>query len=50
MHIAQKIETTCPRCGDNGDVWCHEKQEPTVIKKQYTCEACDCEWTEIRRN
>jgi transposase-like protein len=50
MPIAQKTETTCPRCGDNSDVWRHEKQEPTLTKEQYTCEACDYEWTEVRRD
>jgi DNA-directed RNA polymerase subunit M/transcription elongation factor TFIIS len=49
MPIAQKTETNCRRCGDNSDVWRSEKEEPTITKVQFTCEACGCEWTERRQ-
>lgn len=49
MPVAQKVEATCPQCGDNSDVWRHTKEEPTITKERYACEACGCEWTEIGR-
>lgn len=50
MPIARKTEEPCPRCGDDRDVWMFEKDEPTVTKEHYTCEACGFEWTEVRQD
>ena len=50
MPIAFKIEEPCRRCGDDSDVWKHEKQEPTITKEHYTCKACGIEWTWVRQD
>lgn len=50
MPVAWKTEEPCPRCGDDSDVWMFEKDEATVTKEHYTCEACGCEWTEVRQD
>jgi len=50
MPVARKIEEPCPRCGDDNEVWMHEKEEPTVTKEQYTCKTCGCEWTEVSKD
>ena len=48
MPVAWKVAVTCPRCGDDSDVWVFEKPEGTITKKYYTCESCGCEWTEVK--
>lgn len=48
MPLAWKVEETCPRCGDDRDVWVFEKPEGTTTKECYTCKTCGCEWTEMR--
>ena len=50
MPIARKIISTCPRCSADSDVWLFEKPEGSITKKCYTCEACDCEWTEVKQD
>jgi len=50
MPIATKVDAPCPRCGDDSDLWMFKKQEPTVMKEQYSCETCGCEWTEVRQD
>jgi transposase-like protein len=50
MRVARKIQEPCPCCGDDSDVWVFEKDEPVVTKEHYTCEACGCEWTEVRQD
>jgi uncharacterized protein (DUF983 family) len=48
MPLARKVSEHCPRCGDDQDVWLFEKEELTIIKEHYTCEACGCEWSDRR--
>jgi DNA-directed RNA polymerase subunit M/transcription elongation factor TFIIS len=50
MPAARKTDERCPRCGDNTAIWVYEKDEPTITKAHYTCEACECEWTEVRQD
>ena len=50
MPVACRIETACPRCGDDSDVWLFEKVEGTIMKECYTCETCGCEWTEVNQD
>lgn len=47
MGLARRVDAECPRCGDDSDVWMFLKQEGTITKECYTCDACGCEWTEI---
>jgi DNA-directed RNA polymerase subunit M/transcription elongation factor TFIIS len=48
MPLASKEDETCPRCGNEDDVWMFEKDEGTVTKECYICETCGCEWTELK--
>jgi|GEM_PF-3010368 len=48
MPVAWRIEKPCPACGGDSDVWKFEKDEPTIVKEHYTCDACGHEWTQRR--
>jgi DNA-directed RNA polymerase subunit M/transcription elongation factor TFIIS len=47
MPIAHRVDEPCENCGDDSNVWVHEKPEGSVTKLQYACESCGAEWTEI---
>ena len=49
MPFAWKVDEACVQCGDDSDIWLFEKDEGSITKECYTCEACGCEWTEINR-
>lgn len=48
MPLACKIENDveCLNCGEDEEIFMHEKEEANLIKLQYTCEECQQEWTE----
>jgi len=48
MPLTRRVREACPRCGRDRDVWVFEKSEPEVTKDHFTCEACGCEWTDVR--
>jgi len=50
MPTDTKVEVPCPCCGDDSDVWMHEKEKPTLMKEQYICETCGHQWTERQQN
>lgn len=47
MNVARQVSERCPQCNRDSDVWVHEKQEGSGIKKCYTCKSCGCEWSEM---
>lgn len=48
MPLAEKTsnDEKCPRCGEEEEIYVHEKVEANTVKLQYTCDECLCEWTD----